>query len=444
MMTKKILLLLSLTGSLLSHAASLEVVGYFPSWSVADPVPFEINAQTISAANLTVINYAFLDICWDGLHGNPAVTNKNDVHDCLDKQGEKITPPNGSIVLGNPLWDADVHGRGKNNLAKLLALKAVNPQLKLVASVGGWDWSNRFSLTARQAQTRDNFSASAVEFLRASGFDGIDIDWEFPTAIGVPCTPRQQCDDPDDKANYVLLLQTLRHFVDRAGREDGKHYLLTIAAGSTPKFIHKTQSEAPWLAELAHSVDWINLMNYDYHGPWESRAGLNSPLQSDALDLSETAVTTNAQAMVTLLLRYVPAQQLVLGVPFYGYSWPGCQPGAQQDGLYQSCQQKTAAEDWSFTRLTTQGYLLLDEHGEHTRAGRGFTRYWNQDGAVPYLYNSLTRQFISYEDEQSIHAKDFFILQNGLLGAMFWELNADREKILGTVVAHDLLDQVIH
>ena len=57
---------------------------------------------------------------------------------------------------------------------------------------------------------------------------------------------------------------------------------------------------------------------------------------------------------------------------------------------------------------------------------------------APFLYNPSTKIFITYDDEQSIHLKNEFIKTKGLRGAMFWELNADRNRTLQSVVSNDL------
>jgi chitinase len=370
------------------------------------------------------------------------VTDKPDVADCLDASGDKITPPNGSIVLGNPRWETAFNGAGTDNLAKLLALKNDNPQLKLIASIGGWNWSNRFSVTAATQVTRDNFAQSALAFLRSYHFDGIDIDWEFPGNIGIACTPGRVCDQPDDKRNFVLLVQTLRRVLVQASLEDGKRYYITIASAASPKYIQGPLGDENWLTALARSLDWINIMNYDYRGPWDAESGLHSALYRDKHDHHPSAKVTNGDAMVSLMLNYVPADKLVLGLAFYGYGWGACKPGPHQDGLFQTCKggsNGAGESNFNFSDLTGQGYLQKDEQGLYTVGGQGFTRYWNDAGQVPYLYNPTTAVFISYEDEQSIHAKNNYLINKGLKGAMFWELNADKNQTLGNVVAHDLL-----
>src|SRR5688572_17774039 len=135
-------------------ARKYEIVGYYPGWK---------GRLEIDARQLTVLNYAFLDICWDGQHGNPAAGG---LAPCRSIDGAAIIPPNGSIVAIDPAVDAP-------NLAALTALKAANPGLRLVAAVGGWTRSNRFSDMAVDTPTRSNFIASVIAFLRRHNFDGI-------------------------------------------------------------------------------------------------------------------------------------------------------------------------------------------------------------------------------------------------------------------------------
>ena len=397
-----------------------EIVGYYAGWK--GPI-------AIDARQLTVLNYAFLDICWDGEHGNAAAGG---VFRCRDIGGSEMRPPNGSVVVDNPALDAA-------NFARLRALREAHPHLRLVASVGGWTRSNRFSDMAADERTRASFIASVVAFLREQRFDGIDLDWEYPGSIGVRCAPGgNNCDRATDKANFVLLARGLRAALDAAGAADGKRYLSTIAAGADADFVYDAGSGA-WLAELAKSLDWINLMTYDYHGTWESRAGFVAPLYRDAADPTPLK---NADASVALFLEQgIPRDKLTLGQPFYGKGWGECSPGPNGDGLYQDCAGPLADPPeaaFEFATLAEKGYLAPDAAGKYTRGGLGFTRHWNKSARVPYLYNPATRIFISYDDEESIREKNRYVIEKRLRGAMFWELNADRHRVLGTIVSEDL------
>jgi len=415
-----------------------EIVGYYPGWAAANPNPFVVSTGNIDAKKHTVVNYAFLDICWNGKHGNPSPDADGTTFPCKDGNGTTINPGNGSIVLGDPSLDSTNGGSGANNLGKLLTLKSVNPNLKLVASVGGWTWSNQFSNMAASSTTRSNFVNSAVSFLRKYKFDGIDIDWEYPTSIGVPCASGQTCQRNADKQNFVQLMKELRAALNTAGSADGKHYLTTIAAGADQSYVEDPSGSTAWIASLAGNLDWINLMTYDFHGPWETKDGIVAPLYPDAKD----AAGFSSDGTVKMFLAAgVSAKKLVLGIPFYGYGWAGCAAGPNGDGLYQNCTgPATGSQDstFDFAFLTDQGYLTKDSSGKYTVGGKGFVRRWDSASRVPYLYNKSSKVFITYDDEASVHEKTNYIKGKALRGGMYWEMNADRHKVLGTVLSNDL------
>lgn len=87
---------------------------------------------------------------------------------------------------------------------RVIALKERNPALKVSIAIGGWAVSSPpFSNMARTAERRATFIQSVLDFMNTYGFDGVDLDWEYPVA-----TDRDG--HPDDKANYVHLVQELR------------------------------------------------------------------------------------------------------------------------------------------------------------------------------------------------------------------------------------------
>ena len=90
--------LAAVAGPTTPAAFAPEVVAYYPGWKSAD---FPVNASNIRAGNVSLIQYAFADICWDGEHGNPAPEGGG-VGACLDAQGQPFRPANGSIVLPTP------------------------------------------------------------------------------------------------------------------------------------------------------------------------------------------------------------------------------------------------------------------------------------------------------------------------------------------------------
>lgn len=340
-----------------------EIVGYYAAWK--DPIAF-------NPRDITVLNYAFVDFAFNA--PGPA-------------------------------------------LARLAMLKRDNPRLRLMASIGGWTGSSPFSDMASDGARRAAFIDASLRFLRRHGFDGVDLDWEYPTEIGVPCAPAETCERPEDKRNFIALVREMRAAFDSAGRSDAKRYLLTIAAGAHAKFL-----EGDWLGELAKSLDWINLMTYDYHGSLEPRiSGLNAPLRADPHDATHASVV---ESVDRLLGAGVPARKITLGMPLYGKSWVGCARGPRRDGLYQPCE-----------RFGSElSYSAVMRHVKDN----SFERRFNTPGRVPYLYDSQSGTFVTYENESSIRAKAAFARERGLLGAMFWELGSDYEGQLRRTIAAEL------
>lgn len=138
---------LAIAAAALGGCAHYEIVGYQAAWKPA---------TRFAPGDLTVVNYAFVDICWKGEHGHPV---EGGLRPCLDPEGSPATPPDGSIVLDDPVNE-------KIALVRLDAMRKQNASLKLMASVGGWTRSNRFSDMADDTATRNAFVRSSVEFLR--------------------------------------------------------------------------------------------------------------------------------------------------------------------------------------------------------------------------------------------------------------------------------------
>lgn len=343
-----------------------KVVGYYPSWGPSLNQPL----SNMQVSKLTHLNYAFANV------------------------------RNGQVVLGDPANDAA-------NFKQLKQVKAANPGLRALVSVGGWTWSGSFSDIAYTAASRQKFAASAVLFIRQYGFDGVDLDWEFPVAGGLAGNVERAV----DKTNFTLLLQELRNQLDAAGKADGKAYLLTIASAAFPAYVTNVE-----LAKIASLVDWMNLMTYDFHGSWDDASGHLSALYADPNSPKGSKATDNVNAIVDLYLNAgVPAKKLVLGVPFYGRSWTSCD--AANQGLYRPCDGATRGM-YSYEQILEKGWIDANL----------FVRYWSDSAKVPYLYKKTTGTFVSYEDAESIGYKTSYVKSRGLGGAMIWEMTQDDDQ----------------
>lgn len=297
----------------------------------------------------------------------------------------------GRIRLENPREDLA-------SFAGLRGLREEYPGLMTLLSVGGWDGSQNFSLAARDEDRRRAFAQSAADLMEEQGFDGLDLDWEFPVYGGKTGTVHH----PEDGKNYLLLLRAVREELDARGEAAGRRYLLTAAVSPGAGFMENLP-----LKELAEPVDYLFFMGYDQNGPWDPFTGMNAPLSS------KEGVGLKA-AVEGYLDAGVPREKLVLGVPFYGYLYRLAEEGPGQPGVpfatAESVSYDTIAAQW-----LTQGTRRLDPEGQ-----------------VPWL--SGEGWFLSYDDPSSIAAKGRYARELGLGGVGAWELSQDREgRLLGAL-----------
>jgi chitinase len=284
------------------------------------------------------------------------------------------------------------------NFAFLTALRKENPQLTILASVGGWLWSGGFSDMALSKESRARFIDSAADFIAQYQLDGLDIDWEYPGMEGSTKAFR-----PEDKQNFTALLSELRERFNRDAKKNGRRLYLTIAAGASPEFLTHTEMD-----KVARLVDTVNLMAYDYYEPGSGPiTGHHAALFTNPNDPQKESADASVHAFEQ---AGVPADKLILGIPFYGHAWSDVPPTA--NGLYQPGKRapNTGA---SFSAI--QSSML----------GHGFTRFWDPVARVPWLYNAETRTFVSYEDQQSIAGKCEYVHANNLAGIMFWDFESD-------------------
>ncbi len=343
-------------------ATRLAVIGYlFPRNTLIDPA-------RLAADQLTHVNYAFANV------------------------------REGRVVEG---FDRDAE-----NFKILAGVRRAHPHLKVLVSVGGWTWSGGFSDAALTADSRRVFVASAVEFVRRHDLDGFDVDWEYPGLRGNGNVHR-----PEDKQNFTALMAELRTALDAEGTSRNRRLLLTFAAGASTAFLEHTE-----MAKVQASVDFVNLMTYDFRvASVEPVAGHHANLFDQPLDDKNRSGDRTVREFMD---AGVPAHKLVLGVPFYGRGWTNVTvapttEGTPGTGLYRPGTALTG-RSLSYGRLAAE---LVDREG--------FVRIWDSQAQQPYLWNAATRTVICYDDPESLRVKARYIREHGLGGAMFWEYGDD-------------------
>ncbi|RZB40987.1 chitinase, partial [Asbolus verrucosus] len=289
---------------------------------------------------------------------------------------------------------------------RIQKLKKANPSLKTLLAIGGWSFgTQKFKDMASTRYARQTFIYSAIPFLRDRGFDGLDIDWEYPKGS-------------DDKKNYVLLLKELREAFEAEAQEIKKARLLLSAAVPVGPDNIKAGYDVPAVASY---LDFINLMAYDFHGKWERETGHNAPLYSPSSD-SQYQKQLNVEHAANLWVKLgAPKEKMVIGMPTYGRSFTLSNTAKFRVHSPAS----GGGKEGTYTKES--GFLAYYEVCELLQ--NGATYIWDEEMKVPYVVDG--DQWIGFDDEKSIRYKMKWIKDNGFAGAMVWTI--DMDDFTGTV-----------
>jgi len=391
---------------------------YFVEWGVytRDYVVADIPAEA-----LTHINYAFIE---------PADIDSDTLFECklIDTWAALEKPMQRTVPGTNP--DANEH---LGNLNQFTVLRRNHPDLKVLMSLGGWTLSGDFPLIASTEIHRTHFAEYCVQFMDQYGFDGIDIDWEYP--------------GPGDTGNFTLLLQAFRTALDDLTGTTGIDYSLTIAAPAGPSYIVNID-----LPAIEPFLDRINLMTYDFNGIWSAAAAYNSPLYTSPDD--PMGPSWNANAVVQTYLASIPPAKLSLGMAYYGRGFDNLQnagPDPVYPGRYgtvtagapvQGTWDGTGVFDyWDIVDRCTG---LFQSSVDPLPVLNGYTRYWDTEQIVPYVFHPEAvgqsgKYWLGYDDPQSLAAKVQYAQSMNLGGVFIWELT--QEGHAGTQ-EHPLTDAI--
>lgn len=259
-------------------------------------------------------------------------------------------------------------------LRKLTSLKKDHKDLKVVLSIGGWG-SGRFSEMAASETYRKGFAADCERIVEEYGLDGIDIDWEYPTSSSAGISS-----SPQDTDNFTLLMKDIR-----AAIGDDKE--LTLASASNAGYID--------FKAIMKYVDFVNIMAYDMgYAPKH-----NSALYRSGSNGKESPIAgwmTTEEALQAHLKAGIPAEKLVLGMPFYGRG--------------------------------DSSYGDFVDYNDIAGPKEGHKEIWDDIAKVPYYCDKSGTLVLGFENVHSIGIKCDYIIENGLHGAMYWEYSGDNAK----------------
>lgn len=272
-----------------------------------------------------------------------------------------------------------------------LAAAAHKAGVKVLLSLGGWGWDEQFAAIASNPEAEDRYIKAVMDAVKGADYDGIDLDWEYP-------------DTEAEIVGFEHMTRRFRKELDELGKEKGRPMLVTMASSSNAGTLD-------WLKKdfLLETMDWVNVMTYDYTGDWTDYAGHHSPLHASS---KQPGSPRSAEQTIKYLMekRGVPADRLALGIPLYGRGFPVAEPYASTKGVPKA-------------RVPGGGgYAEI-----HKLLAEGkWTRVWDEETKNPWLIAPDRSAVIGYDDAESVAAKAAWAREQGLRGVFFWQIAADR------------------
>ena len=392
---------------------SKKVIGYFAQWDLYDR---NYSVSDVPADKLTHIMYCFCLPNPSRADYDLLVANKR-----TPPSPYKAPPtlPEGTLIVHDG-WAFS------NHIKDLQALKVKYPHLKICVSVGGATLSWNMSKILANTTTRKTFVDSSVKFMLQHGFDGFDLDWEYPGKKGASYN---YVDTTNDSINLQLFLQELRLALNT--HSPNKYIEISVATGCTSEVINQFKN-------CTTLIDSFNIMTYDFYGGW-GNGGHNAALYANPSNKG-ASLGYDCHNSILRALQLFPSEKVCLGCPFYGRGWKK---------LVNDPTNPNAPIIFGISKSGNALTMSGGSGGEpglscwkdiRTRVGKdGFERFVDPIARVPYLHNRTTGETWSYDDVESVQAKAQYVLDNNLGGIMIWQLSDDtrdgQDSLLQAIVS---------
>ncbi|MGL5336824.1 MAG: glycosyl hydrolase family 18 protein, partial [Enterovibrio sp.] len=279
--------------------------------------------------------------------------------------------------------------------------------VKVMASIGGWSMSKHFPEVAADPAKKARFLAD-VDRLLALGFDGIDIDWEYPGSGGMNFTGTNA-----DYANFEQLMEDIRAKI-------GPDRLLTAAFKAS-----KTALDGFNWPRLVASMDHFNMMTYDYNGGWSEVTGHNSPLMPyPEEEYKDLTIDDLRRWMVDE--KGIPSEKINMGAAFYGRGVQTRENVAYLGAptLKREVNFEVDGPGVSAVDLTNWGMFEgQPNYNFLVKQTTNWQHMWDDNAKVPYAVKD--KFFLSYDDPRAMREKAQYVVDNNLGGLIIWQVHGD-------------------
>jgi chitinase len=262
--------------------------------------------------------------------------------------------------------------------------------VQVLLGFGGADSGRQLSAMTQNPAAEQECIAGLAKLVADNGYDGVDVDWEFPTAMDVP--------------NVVSFVGEL----GQALRKTNPNALVTM-----PLPIDDYYGKYFDGARLARLINFGMIMSYNAHGPWKidgqhlCHAGFDSPLHETATDPVDGSQYSYEKSVAYWRGQGFAPRQLVIGLHLSGHGF--------------------MVDRWGDTPLKPSMHGDIEYRAIKQLLDEGWQRQWDKQAEVPWLVSpkGFPPELITYDDPESAERKGAWARRAGLRGIFFWEISED-------------------
>jgi len=278
---------------------------------------------------------------------------------------------------------------GDNMPSKVLTKLGHAAGAQVVLSLGGEESGKSLNAATQGAEAMAALANAVIDVAKENNYDGIDVDWE--------------ASEGTDHANLVDFVKLLRKKL-KAWRPDA---LLLMA-------VPGTDWEGKWFdgPKLEPEVDFIQVMSYEFHGPWfnpqdhtYSQSGYNSPLYESDIDPVDGHNYSFQKSLEYWEKKGFQKSKIVMGIPCFGHGF--------------------AVNGWGKAPVKASKYPDIDFRKIKPLLAAGWQQHWDDQAKEPWLSSPAGDEIITYDDEKSAAAKGEWARKAGVRGIFFWEISQD-------------------
>lgn len=287
------------------------------------------------------------------------------------------------------------------NYYQLSILRKTFQHLRVILGIGGWSGSQFMS---NAVQSPLAFSRSIVNWVVRFGFDGVDLDWQYPILGGASSTIKR----PEDCTNYMLFLKQLRQQFDRVAFN--KRYTITVTLQPDAQFNVQCLD---WKT-LPNYVDFVNVMVFDL-GIWSTQNTRHmAPLESSS---SSDSISVKSIMEKFVQLSGMGSEYFTVGIAEYGRLFQQVQGG--NNGLGQSFSFNNPIQKVDYSSVLK------------TQALAGYSTFWDETAQMNWIWNSQRSEFISFETIDSANSKARWVLTQDYGGIFLYDIGQEKSVPAG-------------